>query len=151
MCALACKPIRLGCDLEVIEARSDGFLEDYFTLEEQLLVADFPLADRARLVALLWSAKESALKALQLGLRADTRSLRVDPQITEAAGAWSPLHVRFNDLDSFGGWWREENGLLRTLVADIRHSVLPSPLHVGSNQSAAQRCSYDNTSRQDAM
>ena len=63
----------LGCDLEVIEPRSEEFVADYFTTEEQKMVSQAPIADRSKLLALLWSAKESALKALREGLRFDTR------------------------------------------------------------------------------
>ena len=69
----------MGCDLEMIEPRSDAFVADYFTVEEQALVARASAADRSRLLALLWSAKESALKALRAGLRLDTRCVIVIP------------------------------------------------------------------------
>ena len=50
-----------------IEPRSDAFVADYFTIEEQALVARASAADRDRILALLWSGKESALKALREG------------------------------------------------------------------------------------
>src|SRR5271157_5582736 len=77
LCAVAPSGAALGCDLEIIEPRSDAFVADYFTAEEQALVARVSLEDRPRLLALLWSAKESALKALHEGLRLDTRSVVV--------------------------------------------------------------------------
>ncbi len=39
--------VELGCDLEVIEPRSEAFLSDYFTAEEQALVARAHATDRA--------------------------------------------------------------------------------------------------------
>ena len=75
ICAVAQLGVELGCDLEVIEPRSEAFLSDYFTAGEQALVARAPTADQTRLVTLLWSAKESTLKALKTGLRLDTRSV----------------------------------------------------------------------------
>ena len=69
----------LGCDLEIVEPRSDAFIADYFTAEEQALIERTSAADRSLLLALLWSAKESALKALRAGLRLDTRSVIVRP------------------------------------------------------------------------
>ena len=68
-CAVAPLGTALGCDLELIEPRSAGFLADYFTADEQELVARASPADRDRVVNLLWSAKESVLKALGVGLR----------------------------------------------------------------------------------
>ncbi|MBZ5586416.1 MAG: 4'-phosphopantetheinyl transferase superfamily protein, partial [Acidobacteriia bacterium] len=67
ICAVAPAGVALGCDLEAVEPRSDRFLADYFTEREQLLAASVSGEDRDWLVALLWSAKESALKALGTG------------------------------------------------------------------------------------
>ncbi len=122
MCAVAQPEVKLGCDLEVIEPRSDAFVGDYFTAEEQQLVAQTTATDRARLLALLWSGKESALKALHEGLRLDTRCVIVnrDGGSCDHHG-WSRLHVLYTGGCTFHGWWRHSNGLLRTLVAD------PSP------------------------
>ena len=77
VCAVAPYRGALGCDLEVIEPHSDAFIADYFATEEQALVARAAPADRPWLVTLLWSAKESALKALRAGLRLDTRCVIV--------------------------------------------------------------------------
>ena len=86
----------LGCDLEIIEPRSDAFVADYFTTEEQALIARASAADRPRLLALLWSAKESALKALHEGLRLDTRCVIVSPfDESFDLNGWSPLRVRY--------------------------------------------------------
>ena len=97
-------------------------MADYFTPDEQALVARTPAADQSRLLALLWSAKESALKALRCGLRLDTRRVIVsliDP--LESASnqvSWRRLQVSFENVQFFQGWWRESDHLLRTLVAD---------------------------------
>lgn len=109
----------LGCDIELIEPRSEAFLADYFTEEEQALVRDAPPAGCWSLVALLWSAKESLLKALQSGLRADTRSVNVSlafPPPTGIAG-WHVFHAHHRDCSVLTGWWYERAGLVRTLVA----------------------------------
>jgi 4'-phosphopantetheinyl transferase len=119
MCALAPSGVDLGCDLELIEARSDAFMSDYFTAEEQALVARAPAADWARLLTLLWSAKESALKALHAGLRLDTRSVIVsfDDALFDCNG-WSPLQVRCAHDRIFHGWWQQTDHIVRTLVSD---------------------------------
>jgi len=77
LCAIAAPDAQLGCDLERVEPRSEAFVADYFTDEEQALIAGLPATDRPQLLALLWSAKESVLKALHEGLRRDTRSVTV--------------------------------------------------------------------------
>lgn len=124
VCAITPFLAAVGCDLEVIEARGSGFLDDYFTAEEQSFVMRMPEADRSWLVNLLWSAKESALKALQVGLRADTRSVRVSladsTYATEGVRSddWLGLRVDCNDGKIFRGWWRRSGNMLRTVVAD---------------------------------
>jgi 4'-phosphopantetheinyl transferase len=117
-CAVAPSDIEMGCDLELIEPHSDAFISDYFTLEEQVLVTEAPATDRPRLLALLWSAKESALKALHKGLRLDTRSVVV--RLVEDSfdlNGWSPLQVRYTDGQVFHGWGQQADGIVRTLVA----------------------------------
>ena len=108
----------VGCDLESIEQRSPAFLADFFTDDEQKLAADTPARHRDRLVTLLWSAKESALKALGCGLRADTRCVNVLPEsLLAASESWSPLSVNHSSGKIFRGWWSESRGLVRTIVA----------------------------------
>jgi len=65
----------VGCDLELVEPRTPGFVADFLTPAEQQWVASRPDPDAA--ANLIWSAKESALKVLQTGLRRDTRSVEV--------------------------------------------------------------------------
>lgn len=78
-CAVCCTnahPIHLGADLELVEPRGAGFVHDYFTAEEQHALASAPPALADLLVTATWSAKESVLKALRLGLRVDTRTVQ---------------------------------------------------------------------------
>ena len=115
-CAVAGPGVELGCDLELIEPRSDGFVEDYLTVDEQRMVAEVRAEDRARLVNLLWSAKESALKALREGLRLDTRVVAVT-STRVCVNGWGSLEVETGEGRVFRGWWREAEELLRTVVA----------------------------------
>jgi 4'-phosphopantetheinyl transferase len=132
VCAVAPGNVAVGCDIELIEPHSDAFAGDYFTAEEQELVARAHADDRSRLLALLWSGKESALKALREGLRLDTRSVVVNldhPVRTEdglepfgdsnlaTAQDWVPFHVRCTSGQVFHGWWRITEKFVRTLVA----------------------------------
>jgi 4'-phosphopantetheinyl transferase len=138
MCAIAPAGTALGCDLEVIEPRSDGFITDYLSADEQVLVSRVSLTERPALVTLLWSVKESALKALHTGLRLDTRSMTVElhdsarpadegrsPKNTSFNSrvilgdrCWRTLQVRDPQGGIFHGWWQRGSGnLVRTLVA----------------------------------
>ena len=132
LCAVAPPGTELGCDLEIIEPRSEAFVADYFTSDEQVLIARASEADRPRLSTLFWSAKESALKALREGLRLDTRSVTVSlPEsappsademptvltVTECRSIWHPLQVHCASGQVFHGWWGQTGNLLQTVVA----------------------------------
>ncbi len=113
-CLVAEGPAAIGCDLELVEARSDAFVRDYLTGPERDLVAS---AGPARDVAanLIWSAKESALKVLRTGLRRDTRSVEVSvPDLTPAEHVWSEFGVRSVEGAVFSGWWRRSGSFLLT-------------------------------------
>ena len=135
----------MGCDLEISETHSDAFIGEYFTAEEQGMVAVLDPHYRSGFVTLLWSAKESALKALREGLRLSTREVRVelDPQqFCNAIGtapeasdgdcfkpiSWFPLQVS-SDHRIFGGWWNKAEHLVRTVVAEPDCDV-PSMLKI---------------------
>jgi 4'-phosphopantetheinyl transferase len=118
LCAVARCGVQLGCDLELVEPHSDAFITDYFDLEEQALVARVPEAERPRMVALLWSAKESVMKALHEGLRLDTRSIFVTPTLGACDHfGWSSFHARYADEQRFDGWWRSTCTILQTVAA----------------------------------
>lgn len=127
VCAVALSGAALGCDLEEIAPRSDAFAADYFTIEEQAIVSGSSPSNRPRVSTLIWSAKESALKALHTGLRLDTRSLIVSAG--ESAGDWHPLQVRKEDDGQiFVGWWQEFEGFVRTMVSNIVKPIQPIKL-----------------------
>ncbi|WP_075064052.1 4'-phosphopantetheinyl transferase family protein [Ornatilinea apprima] len=69
--------IRIGIDLEAITPRAPSFLETYFTPSELKWVSSAKEKDRALVSTLIWSAKEAVLKALQTGLRVDTREIEI--------------------------------------------------------------------------
>ena len=118
VCMVADAGTALGCDLELAEPRDPAFVADWFTHSEREAVARAGPGDRALLVALLWSAKESALKALRVGLRFDTRWVIVDPPAIGPAGTWLPLLVRHPAGGrDFRGWWRHDGDRVLTMVA----------------------------------
>jgi len=118
-CAVCSAGIPLGCDLEEIRPREANFAADYLTCEELLAVEKAGHADRDLLITLIWSAKESVLKALRHGLRRDTRSVQVLPHITIGKN-WSPLAaVDLETAHSFHGWWRAEEDRVQTIASDV--------------------------------
>ncbi len=132
LCAVAPGPAALGCDLEPIEPRDPALVADYFTDPERALVAAATPADRVRLVVLLWSAKESALKAMRAGLREDPRDVVIVPSRAAPVTAWQALAARHEPGDrSFAGWWRALDGDVLTVV------VAPDRLAAGIRTGSA--------------
>jgi 4'-phosphopantetheinyl transferase len=118
MCAVAGPDAAIGCDLEIVETHSPAFIRDYFTDEEQMEIARAPASHQRSLVAALWSAKESALKALQEGLRLDTRSVSVRLRgWADEVDRWYPLQVHCEHGKVFHGWWQRAGNVVRTMVA----------------------------------
>ena len=135
-CAVTGPGVAIGCDLEAIEPRSEAFVADYFVVSEQALIAGSPASDRPWLTTLIWSAKESALKALHEGLRLDTRSVEVRLDPASAGNEWRPLTVLAEGHSSFAGWWRRDQKFVRTLVADPVPD-LPAPVRTYASVNAA--------------
>lgn len=117
-CAVSAGGAAIGCDLEVVEPRSEAFLADYFLEKERALVAGSAPADRGWLTTLLWSTKESALKALHEGLRLDTRSVHAQPVLDPPSDGWRPVRVSAANGHEFQGWWRSDGLNIRTVVSD---------------------------------
>ncbi|HCF58764.1 MAG TPA: hypothetical protein DFS52_12340, partial [Myxococcales bacterium] len=69
-----------------------GFAADFFTRAEVDSLPEAPEQARWRSVAEIWSLKESALKAVRLGLGADTRSVQVGARGAPEAG-WSQAEL----------------------------------------------------------
>jgi 4'-phosphopantetheinyl transferase len=112
----------VGVDLEIVEPRSDGFVEDFLTAAERDHVRALPdREDRDAAANLFWSAKESALKVLRVGLRADTRSVEVQLTGPARADGWAPLEIRTTAPGValvMPGWWRRDGVYLLTVTYD---------------------------------
>jgi 4'-phosphopantetheinyl transferase len=119
ICMLNPAGSRVGCDLELVEERSDAFVADYLTSEEQAFVAAGADAGVRSLRAnLVWSAKESVLKVLRTGLRRDTRSVEVRfPGANECEG-WGTLRASSAEGVAFEGWWGRFGEFLLTVASD---------------------------------
>jgi 4'-phosphopantetheinyl transferase len=125
-CAVAPRGTALGCDIEWVEPRSQVFLTDYFSPDEQDIINRDGARRQAEYGTVMWSAKESMLKALECGLRGDLLSVRV-PEI--AAGGnpgWLRLTTR-QGLREFQGWWRKTGEFVWTIVSSPA-PARPTPL-----------------------
>jgi 4'-phosphopantetheinyl transferase len=115
--------VEVGVDLEIVEPRSDGFVTDFLTPAEREIVHGGGAAwglDRDAAANLIWSAKESALKVLRTGLRADTWTVEVCLTGPVGPGGWAPLHVRSAGSGRrLPGWWRRWEGFLLTVAHDV--------------------------------
>jgi 4'-phosphopantetheinyl transferase len=113
---------RVGCDLEIVEARSAGFVSDFLTDVEQRYVASRDDDDaRAAAANLLWSAKESALKVLHTGLRRDTRTVEVtvgDPGPDTDSAGWGRLTMSTVEGTTMPGWWRRDGAFILTVASE---------------------------------
>jgi len=136
LCSIASGQVALGCDLEVIEPRASAFIKDYFTDEERGFIERTNSTDRDFLVTLVWSAKESALKALHVGLTLDTRSVAVNfggdlPRVVGSMDRGSgKLEARCRSGGTFHGWFEKSGDLVRTFLTNIetpRAVALPAP------------------------
>jgi len=111
--------IGLGADIEHVEPREWSFVEDYFTPDEIERVLVVPTAQRETLITAIWSAKESALKALHLGLTIDTRRVHcaIDPR-DYSDRDW--LEFSITRMSSYPktlrGWWRTWGEYVLTLA-----------------------------------
>lgn len=110
-----------GCDVERIGPRDRALVRDHFTAAEAEWLSRFGAEDRDRWVTILWSAKESALKALRLGLRRDTRSVEVVRLERSLGGAWGHVAVECRESGrTFGGGWAVLEGHVLTVAGAAR-------------------------------
>lgn len=121
---------QLGVDIERIDARSEQFRATFLapTEDDWISSAAAELADT--LVTATWSAKESVLKALQLGLTVDARRVTARCQIDGDLTQWTPVQIdcdatllpRLKADDGVStaishrltGWWRVEGDYVLT-------------------------------------
>lgn len=112
---------KMGCDLEKIEPRSAAFVEDYCTESELHLIDAVSPENRPLLVNLIWSAKESILKLLGIGLRGDTRSISVlidTRSLRMGVEQWLVFQARSANAQVFHGFWHTSNCFVRTVAAE---------------------------------
>jgi phosphopantetheine--protein transferase-like protein len=108
----------IGIDLEEIESKSRGFIEDYFTTTEYDYVFALPQKQQALAASLLWSGREAILKALQTGLRYDTREIAIQCPSFIMKDEWEALPIIQSPekQDSTRLFWRKLENYLITLA-----------------------------------
>ena len=113
LAVVAGAPAAIGCDLELVAPRSDAFVREWLTADEQRRL---PGGGRARDVAanLLWTAKEAAAKVRREGLRLDLRRAAVE--LGRTGSGWRPLAVAWPEGGTTAGWWREGAGWVMTIA-----------------------------------
>jgi 4'-phosphopantetheinyl transferase len=117
-CVVSSGGFPVGCDVETIGPRSERFVADYFTSREAEVVRNASDSDRPNLTTLIWSAKESALKAMRVGLDRDTRSVQTAVGTAARSSSWRRLQVRCLDTDNvFFGWCRRDGDRVFTCMA----------------------------------
>lgn len=117
----ATHPLVVGCDLELVESRSEPFVDDYFVETEREFVRMVPPGEERDVRAnLVWSAKEAALKVLRTGLRRDTRSVVAAIEGGGPGGEWNRLTVVDTlSQETIPGWWRVTEGFTEVLAVGM--------------------------------
>jgi 4'-phosphopantetheinyl transferase len=119
LCVVGPRDFAVGCDLEWIEPREESLIRDYFTPEEITLSKKVPQPERDIVSNLIWSAKETTLKILREGLRRDTHSISIRPDLLERKGAWNTWEGQCLESSRvFSGWWCCRDGFVYTLASD---------------------------------
>ena len=114
--------------MEAVEPRTQRFVDDFFTDRERALVMATTGMVRERHVALVWSAKESALKVVRSGLRRDTREVEIEIGDPEAAGEdWQRLRTTLHpEALRLHGWWHQDGDKVLTIVCAGDATASPS-------------------------
>jgi 4'-phosphopantetheinyl transferase len=122
---------RVGIDLELVEGRHPAFLEDYYSFNEIEFARHLVPQEQDLWITMAWSAKESILKALGLGLRLDLRRIEVFPiSFPVSDGKWQPLCFT-TDITPAGAlhiWGATHGAEVRTLsFLELSSSALQTP------------------------
>lgn len=121
MCVVGSPGARIGCDIEKVEVRSQAFIETFFTSDEVAAVTALSTKERDILANIIWSTKESYLKATREGLGRDTRDVSASAPETSAwrrgtlgRPAWLPVWISDCRKRSVA-YWRIAEGFIETV------------------------------------
>lgn len=109
---------KIGIDLELIEPKPASFVEDYFTLFELRNVLKQKPEDQPLISSLTWSAKEAVMKALQTGLRIDTRQIEIQIPSGAESNGWKKLEISVypGGYQSENLFWRQSGSIIITVA-----------------------------------
>lgn len=117
--ALSLAPdLPIGIDLERIEPRTPAFIDTFLTPTEAATCLALSAPDQDRYAVTCWSAKEAVLKALRIGLRADTRAVELLEIASPAPDGWGCLRLRSTlpGVERLNAWWRQDGEFIITLA-----------------------------------
>jgi len=118
LAVVADAPGVVGCDLELVEPRSQAFVREWLGAAEQELIAGCDGDERARAANLMWAAKEAAAKVRREGLRLDLRGAVVTAVMDGLdSSGWQGLRVDWGDRPATVGWWRAERDYVMAVAA----------------------------------
>lgn len=123
----------IGIDMEKVEKREPSFYWDYFTEKEIDSAGRFPLSGE-EYYTLLWSAKESVVKALKTGLRIDVQKIEIFPQRFDRETftnpyTWSSFSCRVSEMDgNWMGFWQMREDFIITLACRFLNQTEPVSL-----------------------
>ena len=107
----------MGIDLETLETRSDAFVREWLSSDEQ---AALPSAGEHRDVQVLccWTGKEASAKVLREGLRLDVRQAASSP-LAHRSGLGSDSRSTWRTEGIVHhGWWQYDDSTVIAVVTD---------------------------------
>jgi phosphopantetheinyl transferase len=121
-CVLSKEERALGCDLEKVEIRSEGFIRDYFTDRERSLFDENyrGIFDRDSYFTLLWSAKESVMKACLTGLSIPAKNIELKEIKGFKADIWSEISMKnLANNTLYRGSFKLADGFAWVVLAEV--------------------------------
>jgi phosphopantetheine--protein transferase-like protein len=126
---------KFGMDLEKIEARSLEFVQDYFTSQEIELYQVLEGKDKDEFTTMMWSAKESVLKTLGLGLSIDTRKVEIiSSEVSSKLTGWNSCSVKLENMKNLNliFYWQKIDGFIRTICVPEDERVRLIEINIGN-------------------
>ncbi len=109
----------LGADIEIIAPKNASMLEDFYTPEERNWIQSQASPHQALTATLIWSAKESILKAIKTGLMENTKIIRLIPNedVSQPGNRWNQIQAVIRQ-QTIPVWWTilNKHNLCITLV-----------------------------------
>jgi 4'-phosphopantetheinyl transferase len=113
---------RIGIDLERIESRMVEYFEAYLTSQELDTLETCRIGDQPLFLTLIWSAKESVLKAIGSRFQ-EPKDIEINVLLEEAKTDWAHYEIlvsldKKNPLIEFNwqGWWKVYKKYILTIA-----------------------------------